>query len=459
MHSLIFSSVSLLFSRETFFAGFMWAAGCLAVVSAMAQGNIARWVHGSMRAFRRQGKSRIHSSLGIDSRGWALPEESPLPARSAPTPARMALTSFRQAALPAAPAPPGRPLPARAVLPRLHRSPAFVTCRTLYQNGQTKLIPGTPPASSGTGTRMLRFSREVHGNAWARQDIVYTPTALTRFVTNPYRELMRTYWFDQTGILWESQLVRSGFSSPAARGWWLGTEVLHVAYYILEGMGQSEPTLYDVTSTQLWVRTLHGTPRQFPPPGPMSDDIDFTISRTGRHSWARDTDRDRGLRLWNGYFDTAFAGLISSRAAEVSAMRVFGACNPPRPRFPQPLFVASNGPVYRRNSRHGSIPRTVAGQKAALAPPGARLSDDCLAYIAHRNEHIVVIRQMCNGTQWGGFRVTSRALQSHTDNIVPGLQTVSLPALSTTSDTDLMLLSSSSDAAATAAGRSAAWVS
>ncbi|MGM9470172.1 hypothetical protein [Streptomyces murinus] len=289
-----------------------------------------------------------------------------------------------------------------------------------------------------------------------------TSTPLTHLVTTSYRESVRAYWCDHTGTVWESRLKPYGFTPPAVMDWPRETKTLRATYYLPDDNSPAEPVLYGVTSTHLWVRTLHSAPQCFPLPGWTSDDADFVLSMTGRHSWVVDTVHDGFLRRWNGHTETAFEGPVVYRMVGVDAVRVFGTCASPHLCFPQPLFMASDGLVYLWNSRQGPISCVTAGESVVHAHAGARLRNDCLVYTANQDGHIVATRQVATGgndPRWGGFRVISRTFQPYNENLVPLLQPASPPALFTVSDTELTLLSPPSTAytAATTLG-AAAWI-
>ncbi|MGY9067000.1 hypothetical protein [Streptomyces sp. CAS3] len=233
-----------------------------------------------------------------------------------------------------------------------------------------------------------------------------------------------------------------------------------MTYYVPHGTGPAEPVLYGVTSTHLWIRVLHDSPRYFLLPQSMSDDRDFVLSMTGRRSWVIDTARDGYLTRWAGHFDASLEGPVVYRAAGLDAIRVVGTCAPVLSDFPQPLFTASDGLVHLWNTHQGPIPCVTAGQDVMAAQAGARLYDGCLVYTASQNGHIMATRQVAvdgYDTRWGGSRVISRSFRPHLDNLVPMLHPASPPALFTISDTELTLLSlpSGPGTAATALGPSA----
>lgn len=355
------------------------------------------------------------------------------------------------------------PDPATPGLPEFRslRAAAFLNP---YRNGQCELVLGLPDAeSNGIGTQIHRLMRGAPNNEWCHQAVVRTQTDLTHLLTASYRESVRAYWCDQSGTVWESRLTPSGFAAPTAFEWSKGTKMLRVTYYVPGGAAPAEPVLYGVTRSHLWIKTIHDACQRVSLPASMSSDVKLTLSMTGQRSWVIDTVQGGYLRRWNSRAGANFEGPVVYRMAGVDAVRVFGTCTPPHIRLPQPLFVASDGLVYLWNSRKGPVHCTTAGEDVLYAQAGTCLASDSLVYTANRHGNIVVTRQMAtdgDDPRWGDHRVISRTFRPHAESLVPLLEPHSVPALFIISDSELTLLSASTDiGTAPAALESMEWVS
>lgn len=307
--------------------------------------------------------------------------------------------------------------------------------RNPFRDGLPEIMVARPKED---GSHLVRLSAQAHGQEWAQQIVMHSPTALTHVVTTTYRGSVRAYWVDCSGLVWRSLLTPGGFSAPAVLFSVCGTDMLRATYYVPNDGSPAEPVLYGVTQgrgtaeARLWIRTLREKPAYFTLPELLTDGNEFSLSMTGRRSWVVDAARGGYLRRWDGQVGGEVYGPLTYSMAGVEVARVFGTCGNPRLYFPQPLFVAGNGLAYLWNSRTGPLPCAASGLAVVHAETTKSIHGDGLVYLGSRDGRLLVARVAIwegLGPHWSNYRIVSRKLAPATHQLVPTTYPFEPPAL------------------------------